>query len=202
MFDLLALPLGLLIGAIGSLTGIGGGFLIMPILLLLYPEKSLAGLTLLSMVVVLCNSLAGTVPALLRRRITWRVALPYALATVPPSLIGLWLQAQVTPGPFRKVFGGFMAVAALFLVWRQTRRIGEGESAPDQARRFKLGLAASFAIGRTGTIAGPTPGGAMAIQRSRIVLRQHKHLEDIGVDAIGYRDINETILSAERHGRL
>src|SRR5687768_873004 len=39
----------------------------------------------------------------------------------------------------------------------------------------------------------------VAIQGGRVVLRQHEHLEDIRVDAVGYRDINETIFSAKRH---
>ena len=52
MLELVAVPLGLVIGTIGSLTGIGGGFLLMPVLLLVFPDRSAAGLAVITMTVV------------------------------------------------------------------------------------------------------------------------------------------------------
>ena len=45
-------------------------------------------------------------------------------------------------------------------------------------------------------------GGDVLVQRCRVVLRQHEHANDIRVDAIRDRHIDQTILAAERHRRL
>jgi len=121
MIELLAIPLGLVIGTIGSLTGIGGGFLLMPVLLLLYPDRSAAGLAVITMTVVFFNALAGIVPAALHRRINWRTVLLYAVVTLPTVVLGLAVQTMVTAGPFRRVFGAFIIVAAGLLFWLQSR---------------------------------------------------------------------------------
>ena len=39
----------------------------------------------------------------------------------------------------------------------------------------------------------------MTIQRGRVVLRQHKRAQDVGVDAIRKCDVDETIFTAERN---
>src|SRR5690349_13851675 len=40
------------------------------------------------------------------------------------------------------------------------------------------------------------------VERSGVVLRQDERAQDVGVDAIGKRDIDETILAADRHSRF
>ncbi len=45
-------PLGFLVGAFGTLIGAGGGFILVPILLLLYPDKSPDTITSISLAVV------------------------------------------------------------------------------------------------------------------------------------------------------
>src|SRR6266542_4968925 len=42
----------------------------------------------------------------------------------------------------------------------------------------------------------------MTVERSRVVLREHKHLEDIRVDAIRNSDIDEPVFAAYRYGGL
>jgi uncharacterized membrane protein YfcA len=147
MLDLLALPLGLLIGTIGSLTGIGGGFLLMPILLLIFPDKSVTGLAIISMTVVLFNSLAGSVPSILRRRVNWKLVVPFALATIPTGLLGLLAQSWLPPGPFRKIFGAFMLLSALFLMWRQMPHKRSDVTSNMGKDNFAFGLLLSLGIG-------------------------------------------------------
>ncbi len=45
-------PLGFLVGAYGTLIGAGGGFVLMPILLILYPAETPELLTSISLAVV------------------------------------------------------------------------------------------------------------------------------------------------------
>ena len=53
------LPLGLGIGAFGTLIGAGGGFILVPILLILYPNEDTELITSISLAVVFFNALSG-----------------------------------------------------------------------------------------------------------------------------------------------
>ena len=52
--------IGVLVGAYGTLIGAGGGFVLVPLLLLLYPHESPARLTAVSLAVVLANASSGS----------------------------------------------------------------------------------------------------------------------------------------------
>ena len=54
------IALGFGVGAYGTLIGAGGGFVLMPILLILYPGESPAILTAISLAVVFFNALSGS----------------------------------------------------------------------------------------------------------------------------------------------
>lgn len=51
--------LGFLVGLYGTLIGAGGGFILMPLLLLLHPQANPQHLTAISLAVVFFNALAG-----------------------------------------------------------------------------------------------------------------------------------------------
>ena len=53
--------LGVAVGALGTLIGAGGGFLLIPILLFLRPGDSAAVLTGISLLVVCANATAGSI---------------------------------------------------------------------------------------------------------------------------------------------
>ena len=53
------IALGIAVGAYGTLIGAGGGFVLMPVLLLLYPNQSADLLTSISLAVVFFNALSG-----------------------------------------------------------------------------------------------------------------------------------------------
>jgi uncharacterized membrane protein YfcA len=57
---LLAL-LGLIVGTFGTLVGAGGGFILTPVLLVVYPELTPAQITSISLLVVFFNALSGSV---------------------------------------------------------------------------------------------------------------------------------------------
>jgi uncharacterized protein len=79
---LLAL-IGLGVGAFGTLIGAGGGFILTPILLLLYPHDSAQTLTAISLAAVFFNAASGTTAYARQRRIDYRNGVVFALATLP-----------------------------------------------------------------------------------------------------------------------
>ena len=49
----------------------------------------------------------------------------------------------------------------------------------------------------------PRPAEAdVIVERARVVLRQDDDVVDVGVDAVGQREVDDPVLPTERHGRL
>ncbi|HET8577619.1 MAG TPA: TSUP family transporter [Methylomirabilota bacterium] len=53
---------GFVIGVYGTLIGAGGGFILVPLLLLLYPKESADTIASISLAVVFFNALSGPSP--------------------------------------------------------------------------------------------------------------------------------------------
>src|SRR5262245_393560 len=83
--------LGVVVGALGTLIGAGGGFLLAPILALLYPRESADVLTAISLTVVFANALSGSFAYAKQGRVDFRSGLIFAVAGLPGALFGAWL---------------------------------------------------------------------------------------------------------------
>jgi uncharacterized protein len=110
------LPLGFVIGAYGTLIGAGGGFVLMPILLLLYPDESPEILTCISLAVVFFNALSGSGAYARMRRIDYKSALLFSFATIPGAILGVLTTAFIPRRLFNAVFGLFIMAASIFLL--------------------------------------------------------------------------------------
>jgi uncharacterized membrane protein YfcA len=77
---LLLIPLGFLLGAFGTLIGAGGGFVLVPVLLFLYPDEDPATITSISLAVVFFNALSGSLAYARQKRIDYRTGLAFAAA--------------------------------------------------------------------------------------------------------------------------
>ncbi|HXW76074.1 MAG TPA: sulfite exporter TauE/SafE family protein, partial [Candidatus Eremiobacteraceae bacterium] len=106
--------LGLFAGGYGTIVGLGGGFLLVPALLLLHFDPRTAAGT--SIAVVFANSVSGTVSYLRQKRLDVRTALLFAAAGVPGALLGAALD-QVMP---QRLFSLLLAV---LLVWVSVRML-------------------------------------------------------------------------------
>src|SRR3954468_23856209 len=80
--------LGFAVGAYGTLIGAGGGFVLVPLLLLLYPDEPPELITSISLAVVFFNALSGTVAYAHQRRVDFLAGNSFALATVPGAIAG------------------------------------------------------------------------------------------------------------------
>lgn len=107
--------LGGAIGAISGLVGAGGGFLLVPALVLLggLPMGAAVGT---SLVVISMQSFAGLVGHLAAESIDWTLTAAVTVAAVIGSVIGVRLTSRVRPETLRRTFGWFvLAMAALVL---------------------------------------------------------------------------------------
>jgi len=119
---LLLVLLGVAVGAFGTLVGAGGGFVLTPVLLILYPHDSAQTLTAISLVVVFFNALSGSVAYFRLRRIDFRSGIPFALATIPGAIGGALLVSVVSRHLFDLVIAATIGGLAAWLALGGGRR--------------------------------------------------------------------------------
>lgn len=120
--------IGFAVGAFGTLVGAGGGFLLTPILLVLYPHDSPQTITAISLVAVFCNATSGSVAYGRLKRTDYRSGLVFAAAALPGSVVGAIAVGYVSRSAFDLIMCGVLAVLALWL-WRSPAPL-----APDEQR--------------------------------------------------------------------
>ena len=109
------IPLGFVVGAYGTLIGAGGGFVLMPVLLLLYPDQSPETITSISLAVVFFNALSGSYAYGRMKRIDYKSGLLFSIATIPGAILGALNTAYIPRRLFNAVFGALMVATAIIL---------------------------------------------------------------------------------------
>lgn len=108
--------IGFGVGAFGTVIGAGGGFILTPILLLLYPHESAQTLTAISLTAVFFNAASGSVAYARQRRIDYRSGIVFALATIPGAIGGALLVGGISRQAFNAIMGAVLAALAVWLV--------------------------------------------------------------------------------------
>ncbi len=117
----MALFLGLMgvgIGLYGTLIGVGGGVVLIPLLLYLYPDDAPRSLTTISLIVVFLNALSGTIAYHRLKRIDYKTGLAFSAATVPGAVLGVVANLFISRGLFQIVFGILLVAISLYIFWR------------------------------------------------------------------------------------
>lgn len=114
---LLAL-LGVVVGAYGTLIGAGGGFVLVPALLLIYPHEPPARITAISLAVVFFNALSGTAAYARMGRVDYTTGSTFALATVPGAVAGVFATSLFARGPFDILLGILLLLLAAWISLR------------------------------------------------------------------------------------
>jgi uncharacterized membrane protein YfcA len=116
MLELWLLPVfGFLIAILASLTGIGGGIFIVPVLTLLY-EFVPANAVGTSLTTIVFTAIAAALNYARQRRIYWRTGLVLASITVPGAYLGAWLTTQLQPRDLGLIFGFFLIFVAVYII--------------------------------------------------------------------------------------
>ncbi len=113
-------PLGFTVGAFSTVVGVGGGFILVPTLLLLFPEESPAIITSITLAVNFCNSTAGSVAYARLGRVDFRSGLLFAAVSLPGAMVGAYVTDFIPRRSFDAMFGvALILVAGLMLVTRE-----------------------------------------------------------------------------------
>jgi uncharacterized membrane protein YfcA len=110
--------LGLLVGTFGTLIGAGGGFILMPVLILMWPDKGRDVITSVSLAVVFVNAFSGSLAYLRMKRVDIRSGLMFAAATIPGAIFGAWSTQHIPKNAFDIIFGILMIGLAIYLFFK------------------------------------------------------------------------------------
>src|SRR5436309_2227114 len=108
--------LGFAVGVFGTVVGAGGGFILTPVLLLVYPASSPALLTAISLIVVFFNAGSGSVAYARQKRIDYRSGGVFALCTLPGAVLGVLAADKVSRPGFDMIMGAALLALAWWLV--------------------------------------------------------------------------------------
>jgi hypothetical protein len=180
--------LGFFTGTYGSLVGVGGGFVLVPVMLMVYADtfEDPAVITAISLAVVFLNSVSASWAYGRMKRIDYRVGIPFAIATVPGAILGAGATTLVDRHTFILVFGLFMMGMAAFLFLKPARGKAEGGGgkggggAQELPRllprgRFAVGLGASLLVGFLSSFLG-IGGGVLHVPMMIYVLQFPVHI--------------------------
>ena len=110
---------GLLIGLVTGFLGAGGGFLLIPALVILMrlPMKEAIGTSLL---IIALNSLVGFVGDIGRHPIDWLFISTLSAIAVAGIFIGGYFNQKINSEKLRKGFGWFVLVTGIYIIIRET----------------------------------------------------------------------------------
>lgn len=111
------LPVALSVGVLTGLVGVGGGFLVVPALVVLArePIKQAVGTSLL---VIAINSTAGFAGYLGQVQVPWTFMAGFTAVAVVGILAGTYLVRFIAPGALKQAFAVFLIVMGSFVLYR------------------------------------------------------------------------------------
>ncbi|MGQ1889481.1 sulfite exporter TauE/SafE family protein [Thermophagus sp. OGC60D27] len=171
-WSFLWLPLiGFIIGFGASVTGGGGGFFILPVLILMFHVPGpIAVTTSLAATIPVC--LAGSWSHYRQKNIDLQIALVFILTGIAGSLVGAWLTNLVSSSLFQAIFGFYCLILALQMLYirhRQKRNTQKSETKSffqgKRAQSAVYGFLAGIVTGMFGTSGtAPVLAGLLALQ--------------------------------------
>ncbi len=109
---------GIVVGALTGLVGAGGGFLIIPALVLLakLPMKKAVGTSLL---IIAVKSLVGFLGDLPNIEIDWPFLLIFTLLSIVGIIIGIYTSKFISGQKLKKGFGYFTLLMAFYILYKE-----------------------------------------------------------------------------------
>jgi uncharacterized membrane protein YfcA len=160
---------GFAVGSFTGLVGAGGGFLIVPALVLWagLPMPVAVGTSLL---VIVLKSLAGFAGYVAHISVDAGLVAAVSACAVAGSFAGSRLTRVVEPGSSRRAFAGFVLVMAAFILMREGRLVLEAGTAALPATLPQVAFAAAMLV--VGVVAGRVSRGPAASAHPELQFEQ------------------------------
>jgi uncharacterized protein len=110
---------GSFVGVLTGLVGAGGGFLIIPALVLLrkLPMKTAVGT---SLVIIAAKSLVGFGGDLMNMKMDWQLLLVFSAIAIAGIFLGNRMAGKIAGDSLKKGFGWFVLVMGIYILLRET----------------------------------------------------------------------------------
>ena len=115
--------LGFAAGVLGSMIGLGGGIVIVPILTFLGFPPTVAAST--SLFGALSNAVASVISYSRQKRIVYSLGLKLGLLSVPGTVLGALLSTDIAPNIFKILFGFVLIASAIYIFIRKNIETSE-----------------------------------------------------------------------------
>ncbi|HSG84683.1 MAG: sulfite exporter TauE/SafE family protein [Nitrosopumilus sp.] len=111
------IPLGFAAGVLGSMIGLGGGIIVVPVLTFLgFPPTAAASNSLFA---ALSNAIASTISYSKQKRIVYPLGLKLGLLSIPGTVLGALFSTDVAPDVFKILFGFVLIASAAYIFLRK-----------------------------------------------------------------------------------
>lgn len=111
------IPLGFAAGLLGSMIGLGGGIIVVPVLTFLgFPPTVAASNSLFA---ALSNATASTISYSKQKRIEYSLGIKLGLLTIPGTVLGAIISTDIAPDIFKILFGFVLIASAAYIFLRK-----------------------------------------------------------------------------------
>ena len=155
----------LLASICGSMVGLGGGFILVPLLRLVFglaPAEA-AGT---SLALVVANSGSGALTYLLQKRVNIRLGLLIAAGGLPGSILGAIAVQYISATAYDWIFAIFLICVAVDMVVnankRAQNRIAEDRASRAKSMSYRVAIFGGFGVGFISSMFG-IGGGVIAV---------------------------------------
>ena len=107
------IPLGFVAGLLGSMIGLGGGIIVVPVLTFLGFSPSLAASN--SLFAAFSNAVASTISYSRQKRIEYSIGLKLGLLAIPGTVLGAYISAAAAPNIFKILFGLVLIASIVYI---------------------------------------------------------------------------------------
>ena len=109
--------LGFAAGILGSMIGLGGGIIVVPVLTFLgFPPTAAASNSLFA---ALSNAVASTISYSRQKRIEFSLGIKLGLLSIPGTVLGAIVSTDVAPDIFKILFGFVLIASAVYIFLRK-----------------------------------------------------------------------------------
>jgi len=115
--ELWLIPLGLVAGILGSMIGLGGGIIMVPVLTFAGFAPTVAASN--SLFATFSNAIASTISYSRQKRIKYSIGLKLGLLSIPGTIIGAYISSDVTPGIFKILFVLVLISSSIYIFLRK-----------------------------------------------------------------------------------
>jgi len=115
--------IGFGVGCLGTLFGAGGGFILVPFLILTHPHLSPEIVTAISLAIVGANAMSGSLAYAWSKRIDYKAGILFAVFTIPGSILGVYTTKFIPKTFFNIVFGCLLILVAFFLFIKKVKTV-------------------------------------------------------------------------------